>query len=91
MEDDSILIAISEVTANDTDDIIKIMNFLAAMSIGCKKLELDTLSKLYSDRLNKFVVVLYKLGYRSNKRLKGSKLSGIQTLLSKAFYNLRVF
>ena len=89
--DDPILNFISEIEPDNQQDIISILNFLGTMAIGCKNLKLDDLSKLYSERLNQFVILLHKFGYKNTRRLKGVGVSGLQTLLTKAFYNLRIF
>jgi hypothetical protein len=76
---------------SDEDDIIRMLNFLGTMSIGCRKLKLDGLADLYSKRLSYFTSLISKFGYKHGKRLSGTKTPGLANLLSKAFYNLRIF
>lgn len=75
----------------DEEDIIKMLNFLGTMSIGCRKLKLDSLADLYSQRLTYFASLINKMGYKHGRRFSGMKSPGISNLLSKAFYNLRIF
>jgi hypothetical protein len=96
MEEDSIIQFLTEeinnnVHVTDQDELILMLNFLGTMALGCRRLKLKDISSAYSNRLNMFVILLQKLGYKSKSRTKSSSLSGLQSLISKAFYNLRVF
>ena len=96
MEEDYMINAIKEWIKETNgvmtpDEVTQTMHFFATFSIGCRKVGLDDLSDLYSKRLNYFVYLATKMGYKYGKRFSGSKTPGLQTIFSKSFYNLRIF
>ena len=70
------------------DEIISILSFLGSFAVNCRKAGLEDLADIFSNRVNSFAYILHTLGYKHGKRMKGSTTSGIETIISQAYYNL---
>ena len=69
-------------------EIIVILRFLGTFAISLRRMGLEDMSDVFGDRVNAFAFLIHKLGYTHAKRLKGVTTSGIDTLISQAYYNL---
>ena len=66
------------------DEVFAMVRFMSVFSIGCSRFGLAEQATKWGDRLEKYIVMLRKLGYRDGRYWRGRKEQGLSTILERA-------
>lgn len=53
------------------DEAVEVLAFFLSFSVGCRRLKLDSLAEVFSNRANLYVLGLEKLGFKKGWRTVG--------------------
>jgi len=66
------------------DEVFAMVRFMSTFSIGCSRLGLLEHTNRWGERLETYIIMLRKLGYKDGRYWGGRREQGLSTILERA-------